>query len=46
MDAVTHSFAMENAIPAVKERARHMAPSNSADGVMAVCERILAGEFD
>ena len=46
MDAVTHSFAMENAIPAVKERARYMAPSNSADGVMAVCERILAGEFD
>ncbi len=46
MDAVTHSFAMENALPEVKERARYMAPSNRAHGVMAVCERILAGEFD
>ena len=46
MDAVTHSFAMENAIPAVKARARHRAPSNRAHGVMAVCERILAGDFD
>ena len=46
MDAVTHSFAMENAIPAVQERARYVAPSNRAHGVMAICERILAGEFD
>ena len=46
MDAVGCSFAMENAIPAVKERARYMAPSNRAHGVMTVCERILAGEFD
>lgn len=46
MDAVTHSFAMENAIPAVKERARYRAPSNREHGVMEVCERILAGEFD
>lgn len=46
MDAVTHSFAMENAIPAVKERARYRAPSNRAHGVLTVCERILAGEFD
>ena len=46
MDAVTYSFAMENAIPAVKERARYRAPSNREHGVMAVCERILAGEFD
>lgn len=46
MDAVTYSFAMENAIPAVKARARYRAPSNRVHGVMAVCERILAGEFD
>ena len=46
MDAVTYSFAMENAIPAVQERARYRAPSNREHGVMAVCERILAGEFD
>ena len=46
MDAVTYSFAMANAIPAVQERARYRAPSNGEHGVMAVCERILAGEFD
>ena len=46
MDAVTHSFAMENAIPSVKARARYRAPSNREHGVIAVCERILAGEFD
>lgn len=46
MDAVAHSFAMENALPEVKERARYTAPSNRAHGVIAVCERILAGEFD
>ena len=46
MDAVTYSFAMENALPEVKARARYRAPSNRAHGVMAVCERILAGEFD
>ena len=46
MDAVTYSFAMENAIPAVKERARYRAPSNRDCGVMTICERILAGEFD
>jgi len=41
-----YSFAMENALPAVKERARYRAPSNREHGVMEVCERILAGEFD
>ena len=46
MDAVTHSFAMENALPEVKECARYRAPSNRAHGVMVVCERILAGELD
>ncbi|WP_313994867.1 Cof-type HAD-IIB family hydrolase [uncultured Selenomonas sp.] len=46
MDAVGYSFAMENALPEVKARARYRAPSNRAHGVMAVCERILAGEFD
>ena len=46
MGAVTHSFAMDNAIPEIKERARYRAPSNLENGVMAVCERILAGEFD
>ena len=46
MDAVTYSFAMENAIPAVKERARALAPSNREGGVIAICERILAGEWD
>ena len=46
MDAVTHSFAMENALPSVKERARYTAPSNSAHGVTAICERILAGDYD
>jgi len=37
---------MENALPEVKARARYLAPSNRDSGVMAVCERILAGEFD
>ncbi|WP_314826130.1 HAD family hydrolase [Selenomonas noxia] len=46
MDAVGYSFAMENALPEVKARARYLAPSNRAHGVMEVCERILAGEFD
>ena len=46
MDAVHYSFAMENALPAVKERARYRAPSNREHGVIAVCERILAGAFD
>lgn len=46
MDAVHYSFAMENALPAVKERARYRAPSNREHGVIEVCERILAGEFD
>ena len=46
MDAVTYSFAMENAIPAVKAHARYRAPSNRENGVMQVCTRILAGEFD
>ena len=46
MDAVTYSFAMENAISAVKAHARYRAPSNRESGVMQVCARILAGEFD
>ena len=46
MDAVAYSFAMENALPEVKARARYLAPSNRDSGVMAVCEHILAGEFD
>lgn len=46
MDAVAYSFAMENALPEVKARARYTAPSNRDRGVIAVCERILAGEFD
>ena len=46
MDAVTHSFAMENALPSVKARARYTAPSNSAHGVTVICERILAGDYD
>ena len=46
MDSVAYSFAMENAIPAVKERARYTAPSNREHGVMTVCEQILAGVFD
>ena len=32
--SVTHSYAMENAHPALKEMARHIAPSNDEDGVM------------
>lgn len=46
MDAAMYSFAMENALPEVKARARYMAPSNRAHGVMQVCEQILAGAFD
>ena len=46
MEAVAYSFAMENALSSVKERARYHAPSNSAHGVTAVCERILAGDYD
>ena len=46
MDAVAHSFAMENALPEVKARARHTAPSNRAHGVVTVCEEILAGAYE
>ena len=46
MDAVAYSFAMENALPEVKERARYTAPSNREHGVITICERILAGAFD
>lgn len=41
LDAAGLSFAMDNAHPAVIERARHRAPSNTEQGVLTILERLL-----
>lgn len=43
MDAAHLSFAMENAHPDVRSRARHTAPSNLEGGVVWAIERLLDG---
>ncbi|GAA2176389.1 Cof-type HAD-IIB family hydrolase [Agrococcus versicolor] len=42
LDAAEHSFAMANAHPTVRERARHVAGSNAEHGVVEAIERLLA----
>lgn len=42
LDAAEHSFAMANAHPDVRARARHLAASNTEYGVLQVLDRILA----
>jgi Cof subfamily protein (haloacid dehalogenase superfamily) len=41
MDAATYSFAMANAHPLLRERARFVAPANSANGVVRTIRTIL-----
>jgi Cof subfamily protein (haloacid dehalogenase superfamily) len=41
MDAATWSFAMANAHPLLKERARYRAPANSANGVVRTIRAVL-----
>ena len=40
--AVGESYAMDNALPEVKQAARHIAPSNDEDGVMRVLRERFA----
>lgn len=42
IDAAEHSFAMANAHPEVRARARHLAAPNTEQGVLRVLDRILA----
>ncbi len=44
MDAATWSFAMANAHPALKERARFVAPANNANGVVRTIRTVLGLE--
>jgi len=44
MDAATWSFAMANAHPALKERARFVAPANNANGVVRTIRAVLGLE--
>ena len=41
MDAATYSFAMANAHPRLKERARFVAPANNANGVVRTIRAVL-----
>jgi Cof subfamily protein (haloacid dehalogenase superfamily) len=41
MDAAEHSFAMANAHPLLKERARHVAPANTENGVVRTVSAVL-----
>jgi Cof subfamily protein (haloacid dehalogenase superfamily) len=41
MDAATWSFAVENAHPLLKERARYLAPANNANGVVRTIRTVL-----
>lgn len=41
MDAATHSFAMANAHPLLKERASWVAPTNNANGVVRTIRAVL-----
>ena len=44
MDAATYSFAMANADPRLKERARWVAPANNANGVVRTIRAVLGLE--
>jgi len=44
MDAATYSFAMANAHPRLKERARWVAPANNANGVVRTIRAVLGLE--
>jgi Cof subfamily protein (haloacid dehalogenase superfamily) len=44
MDAATYSFAMANAHPRLKERARWVAPTNNANGVVRAIRAVLGLE--
>jgi hypothetical protein len=44
MDAATYSFAMANAHPLLKERARWVAPANNANGVVRTIRAVLGLE--
>ena len=47
LESVTHSYAMENAHPRLKEIAAHIAPSNEQSGVIAVIrENVLEDHCD
>jgi len=41
MDAADYSFAMENAHPLLRERARYLAPSNTENGVVRTISSVL-----
>jgi Cof subfamily protein (haloacid dehalogenase superfamily) len=41
MDAATYSFAMDNAHPLLRERARYVAPPNSQNGVVRTISAVL-----
>ena len=41
MGAATHSFAMANAHPSLKARARWTAPTNNANGVVRTIRAVL-----
>lgn len=41
LDAAAHSYAMANAHPDVKARARHIAPSNAENGVVRTISEVL-----
>lgn len=41
MDAAEYSFAMDNAHPVLRERARYIAPSNSENGVVRTISSVL-----
>ena len=45
MDAADYSFAMDNAHPALRERARYLAPSNSENGVVRTISSVLGLEW-
>ena len=41
MDEATYSFAMANAHPALKERARYLSPGNTDNGVVRTIKAVL-----
>ena len=41
MDAAAYSFAMANAHPLLKERARYLSPGNAANGVVRTIKSVL-----
>lgn len=42
LDGAEHAFAMANAHPALRARARHIAPANTENGVVSTLEAMLA----